>query len=507
MNKAVIYSRVSTEEQAKEDKFSLAVQKRVCREFAQKKKYEVVQIFEDAGKSATNTNRPALKNLMSFLEDNDIDFVLVQDTDRLARNTLDHLGIKAFFRKNNTQLISVSQQFIDDSAEGEMLDTVLASFNAFQSRISARKVKKGMEQRAISGWLPGLAPVGYKNIIAEDGKRIIGLDKEAAPLIKEAFELYIAGNCGAENINDLIYRKGLKSKRGGKLSLSKFYEMLENPFYYGEFQWAGKNYPGKHKPIIDKGTFELAQKVRAIRASRRSYERKHSFLLTGFVFCSCGRRLTAEIHEKEGHKTFSYYHCTRGRKCHDSRNVQITDLESQVEEYFKDVNFTNEFFDNLIKQLKFYYDNHEAENRRELRKLNSRKSEVSKKLSRIEGLLIDGDISKEVYKRNSSSLNKELEMLESEIYNLKQNNYLELREFEELIDFSRNIYDSYKNGNYAAKRNYLSFFWEKFIVEDKEIIEAVPTEPFRLIQEIQKPLTKGDNVNLTRVIKPGVWSG
>ena len=69
MKKAIIYCRVSTKEQAKEDRFSLAVQKRLCAEYAEKENIKVVKIFEDPGKSATNMNRFALKNMIEFIEE------------------------------------------------------------------------------------------------------------------------------------------------------------------------------------------------------------------------------------------------------------------------------------------------------------------------------------------------------------------------------------------------------------------------------------------------------
>lgn len=163
MKKGVIYARVSTDEQAKEGQ-SISAQIKLCTKYAKDNNIRITQIFKDEGKSATNTNRPALQSMLELIStDNTIDYALVLDTDRLARNTLDHLNIRSFLRKYEVDLISISQPMIDDSPEGNLIDTILASTNAFQSQITGRKTSKVMEQKAKAGWWPGWAPLGYIN--------------------------------------------------------------------------------------------------------------------------------------------------------------------------------------------------------------------------------------------------------------------------------------------------------------------------------------------------------
>ena len=136
MKKAYIYARVSTEEQAEEGK-SIETQERICRKWAKDNNFAIAGIFKDEGKSATNLNRPALQELIAKCQDReDIDAILVQDTDRLARNTIDHLNVKALLKKKGVEVISISQPMLDDSPEGKLMDTMIASFNAFQSQIT-----------------------------------------------------------------------------------------------------------------------------------------------------------------------------------------------------------------------------------------------------------------------------------------------------------------------------------------------------------------------------------
>ena len=107
MQKGVIYSRVSTKDQAQDDRFSLAAQKRLCKEYAQNNNIKIVKIFEDAGKSATNMQRFSLQNMLDFAIEDSIDIILVQDTDRIARNTIDHLTMRALLEKNNIKSLDL----------------------------------------------------------------------------------------------------------------------------------------------------------------------------------------------------------------------------------------------------------------------------------------------------------------------------------------------------------------------------------------------------------------
>lgn len=512
---AVIYKRVSTDEQAEDGHHSLDAQERLCKEFAKKEGYNIVRVFEDAGKSATTMNRPALKDMISFIEGSrEIEAVLVQDTDRMARNTSDHFTIKALLKKFNSKLISVSQPQIDDSAEGEMIDTFLAGMNTFQSRITARKTLKGLEQRAQKGWLPGEAPFGYKNANDGQGNNIIVIDEEKAPYIKMLFNLYVSGKYSGERIKDILTEKGMRSKRNNIMQLSKIHYMLRNPFYYGEFRWAGKIYQGSHKPLITRQIFDLTQVVLSSRIGTRNYERKHNFLLSGFLFCDlCGRKFTAEHHNK--HKNYyGYYHCTRGKKC-GNQAVPLMLMEKQVEKAFNKINFSDNFKEKLLAKLKIKYTSFKKDIEGEAGKLIITKGAVERKRDKMEQTFFEGVIDSETYQRNKGKINEELARINTELLKLKDQKNIQIGSFEEIIEFAQNPYQAYLGSSFEAKRLLLGFFWERFIIKNRTIVKSIPTEIFQALLAIEKsPVLKGDSsVNQIpgiknfdkKFINPGFW--
>jgi len=63
MKKALIYARVSTDEQAQEG-MSIDTQINRCTRWAEENGYAIVGVYKDEGKSATNMNRASLKDLL-----------------------------------------------------------------------------------------------------------------------------------------------------------------------------------------------------------------------------------------------------------------------------------------------------------------------------------------------------------------------------------------------------------------------------------------------------------
>lgn len=213
MNKALIYTRVSTEEQSTSDRYSPKTQLALCEKAIENSEYTLALdgTYEDLGKTATNMKRPGLQDmLLRVQEDKTIKAVFVQNTDRLARNTTDHLTIKALLQKHGVKLISVSQPGLEDTPEGNLMDTIIAGFNQFQSQLTARKSTKSMEQKFHEGGWPTHAALGYLNVGAKDDdkKRIVIIDPIRGPLIQEAFKLYATGDYSMVAVLDIIHEKG-----------------------------------------------------------------------------------------------------------------------------------------------------------------------------------------------------------------------------------------------------------------------------------------------------------
>src|SRR3989442_1030401 len=83
--RAALYFRVSTEEQASDDKSSIPIQRQKCELYCQLKGLEVVATFEDPGFTGTEEHRPGLDALMAAAETGAFDRVVVKHMDRFGR--------------------------------------------------------------------------------------------------------------------------------------------------------------------------------------------------------------------------------------------------------------------------------------------------------------------------------------------------------------------------------------------------------------------------------------
>jgi site-specific DNA recombinase len=109
-SRAVIYVRVSTTAQADEGN-SLTTQERVCREYAARKEYKVLQVFVDAGESAKTANRTEFQKMLKLcaIKKNGINAVIVYKVDRFARSVEDHATVRALLKRYKVELLSATE--------------------------------------------------------------------------------------------------------------------------------------------------------------------------------------------------------------------------------------------------------------------------------------------------------------------------------------------------------------------------------------------------------------
>jgi site-specific DNA recombinase len=486
MQKGVIYSRVSTKDQAQDDRFSLAAQKRLCKEYAQNNNIEIVKIFEDAGKSATNMNRLSLRNMLDFVIENSINAVLIQDTDRISRDVVDHLTIRTLLEKNNIKLISISQLFLDDTAEGKMMDTILASFNAFQSGITGRKTKKGMEEKALGGWYPGPAPHGYKNSINTSQEKIIIPNNKVSPYIKMAYKMFATGKYSVQELIETLYKKGFRSKTGLKICSSKMFYILKNNFYTGEMKWGEIQTKGKHAPIIERPLYNQVQRVFADHNHHACRKRKYSFLLRGYLFCKCGSRLTAG---KFKNKTKDYYYCVNRKKCSESY-IPAVKLEKQVERIIKKIRFSEEFTNTIINEIKKGYKEIQKFNKDRRRELINNKTCIEQKQETATSKLLSGTLDDKDFSNIKNKLRIELEDIDKELSKIKYDKNLNVDQIQEMMNFVNDIYSVYVLSPDTVKKQYLGLFFDKLEVSNKKITKPVLNPLFNSLIKAEKAYYK-----------------
>jgi site-specific DNA recombinase len=180
--RAVIYLRVSSRGQLTdydEDGLSIAGQQEYCGRKAADLGATIVGEYVERAESAKTDERPALRQMLARIrEQRDVDYVIVWKVDRFARNRRDDANMVFEIEMSGAKLVSATEN-IDDTPAGRLMHGMLASFSEYYSRNLAAEVVKGATQKAKRGGTPGMAPLGYTNVIERlDGRdvRTVALD-------------------------------------------------------------------------------------------------------------------------------------------------------------------------------------------------------------------------------------------------------------------------------------------------------------------------------------------
>ncbi|MCL4353960.1 recombinase family protein [Patescibacteria group bacterium] len=483
LKKAVIYTRVSDPGQV--NGLSLDVQKERCEKWAIDNGYTVVGVYTDGGKTGTKTvGRQALEELLNKCADERIDVVLVIDTDRLARNEKDHYMLRDILRKAGSRLVAINQLSIDDSPEGMLLEGSLVNLNAFYSRIIGRKVKTSLEKKFWDGHWPGWAPLGYMNVnIGTEDKpeRVVKVDPDRGCLITLMFNLFSTGNYTGKRLEDEMFEKGLRTKTGKRVYHSAIYAILNKHFYYGEMHFKGMVNPhGMHEPLTTRAIFNACQRVLDIHNQHACRRRRYRWLYNGLLFCeTCGSRMYAEFQHKKRH---AYYHCNTRNHCVEPF-VELYDLKKKVEEEFRKIQLPKSFVNRVVKKANELVNQTSGSVEEEKKGIENAIMQLKSRKSKLLEAMLDDTIDKDIYKRKDIDLDIQIRALEEKIHDIETNAKIDIDAVSRVMEMASNIYQTYKQSNFDAKRLYLKLFFEKFTMKERNIVYVEPTPLFASLQE------------------------
>ena len=106
---AVLYARVSTDEQARSG-YSLAQQIEALREYTESEGYEVLEEVSDPGQSGASLERPGMDRLRDLVAGGGISVVLAQDRDRFAREPAYHYLLRREFEEHGTKIRALNDR-------------------------------------------------------------------------------------------------------------------------------------------------------------------------------------------------------------------------------------------------------------------------------------------------------------------------------------------------------------------------------------------------------------
>lgn len=344
----VIYARYSSDNQREE---SIEGQLRECKAFAEKNGIQIVDTYIDRALSARTDNRPTFQQMIKDSSKGLFDVIIVWKLDRFARNRYDSAHYKALLRKNGVKVISATE-LISDSAEGILLESMLEGMAEYYSAELSEKVVRGLTENALKcKYNGGTLPIGY----TIDSEQYFQIDPITAPAVLDAFKHYAEG-ASMQDITDEMNIKGIRTKRGGKISISSVTRMLHNRKYIGEFKYRDIIQPNGIPAIVPQELFERVQeRMAANKKAPAKHKAEDEYLLTTKLFCGkCQCFMVGESgtsHQKK--KVHRYYKCVsvKNHKGCDKKTVRKEWIENIVVDYIRRIIFDDELIEMLADKV------------------------------------------------------------------------------------------------------------------------------------------------------------
>lgn len=248
LKRAIGYLRVSTDGQAKDDKYGVDLQKETILKYADDNGYVIVEWRLDKCSGASD-NRPSLNSILynETVANPPYEAVIVFKNDRIARDTKLYFYYLYILEKRGVKLLSAKEKFEEGSEMANIYRSLL-QFVAEQERknITVRTTKGRVIKATAGGYSGGRPPYGY---VVKDKQLVI--DQNERVIVIHIFRRRKEG-WSYEQIADELTAAGFVSRKGTPFTWSGIRSILNNePVYRGKYRYGtGEWVKGEHEPIF-----------------------------------------------------------------------------------------------------------------------------------------------------------------------------------------------------------------------------------------------------------------
>jgi site-specific DNA recombinase len=479
MKNAIIYVRVSTDEQADKG-YSLQHQEDRLRQYCQLQNINVVAFFKE-DHSAKTFERPAFNQLLSFIKKNKgkANLLLFLKWDRFSRNAGDAYGMINSLNKLGVEPQAMEQPLDLNIPENKIMLAFYLAAPEVENDRRALNTIAGMRRALKDGRFCTTAPKGYRNSRDENNKPLITPSAEA-PLIQWTFKEVAKGEQSVADIWRTVSQKGLK------VAKSNIWTILRNPLYCGKIfipaykDEAATMVVGLHEPLVSEKLFNEVQDV--LTGKKRKIVSqitvKPELPLRGFLRCSkCGGHITGSASKGNGGLYF-YYHCLspcRERYTAEKANEQFINELTKISANEQSINLFATILKDYCKQMGKQKNTNDKQ-------LNEQIEKHKLRISNAQQLMLDGELSATDYKEIKCRYEPEIAKLHLQLTQIKlQDNNLS-NYLNNALTLLRNLPQYYVSASLPLKQKIVgSIYPEKLIFENNAYRTTKVNEAIELI--------------------------
>lgn len=410
--------------------------------------WEYVEGYVDEGLSGVSTaKRERFNEMIEDGKNGLFDLIVTKEVSRFARNTLDSIqftrellssGVAVYFQSDNINTLD------EDS---ELRLTLMSSMAQDESRKISNRVRFGHHQAIKNGTVLGTNNMfGYTK---KDGK--LTINEEEAAFIRELFEMYSTGRFSMKQMEKHFYEKGIRNRKGNKLSHSTMGNIIRNPKYKGyyvgnkvvitdlftkkqkflpEDEWVMyKDETGETVPaIVSEELWEKANEVLYMRSQdviTAQHKTVHQNLFTGKLICAhCGKPYYRKDAVGKGGEKMSKWVCSgkinNGADSCPSHAIYESEIKPVIEDIFRSGQQNIEELSACV--LKLVSELLESDdNKNELLALSKEMETQHKMKAKLLKFNADGNMSDSEFFRMTAECDEEIAKLQAQMDTIKDN--------------------------------------------------------------------------------------
>jgi DNA invertase Pin-like site-specific DNA recombinase len=390
MERVALYIRVSTDEQAINGD-SLRTQRDELTKYAKKNNYNIIDIYEDDGFSATNLKRPALQRMLEDVKLKKIDRILITKLDRLSRGVRNYYKILDILDDNGVFWSTIFEKYDSSTANGRLHINIMLSVAENESAQTSERIKSVFKTKLQNKEIvSGKIPIGYK----KDGKKLV-IDEDKKQFVIDTFDFYIKTNSIYKTFDHLTVNYF-------EMNYMRTLRLLTNKLYIGIKETPYGEIKGYCEPIISEEVFDKVQRLMKIN-ERKRISGADCYIFKGLLRCSECEFLLGGKFYRNNVETSKYYYICRNhhmnKKCSCGKNFNEHTIEllllNNIDKYITD--YVKEC-ETIEKQI------HVKDNEKE-------KKQINKQLEKLRDLYLRDMIQIEHYEKQYKELTLKLNEL------------------------------------------------------------------------------------------------
>lgn len=458
-NKACVeYCRKSTESDDRQA-FSLEDQQAVTRNLVSRYEMHLKDKYSES-KSAEKRGRPLFNEMVSNIELGKYSVIVCWALNRLARNAVDGAILIELLDNKKLHAIVTPGKVYYNSGDDKVALQIEFTFAKKYSDDLGPSVMRGMLSALKRGKWPGIPKPGYLNV-REKGEVIQVVDSERFPLLRKGVEMVLEG-AKVQNIVDTLndkygYRTVSTAKTGNKpLSLSSFYRILHDSFYYGRMVWngeVGELSPNVQRLMTEDEYWHIQDRL-GNKGVPRPYVHK-DVPYRGIIKCSvCGSTIITYPKKKKLKngvcKTYYYAQCSNKKGC-SQQHISLSVLEEQLVILLSNIKISKDFHDWFLYWLKKDNEKENIDRNIGLQNLELQIAHQYTRRSNLLDLRIDNQISELDYNQKKNEIEEEIKRLEIQRSGVKYQSDDWMTRAEKRIDYALYAQDKLINGTSDEK--------------------------------------------------------